>query len=50
MDIGLRWTGELTPLLRDTILELQKYTRQTWPDWATDDVLVEPKKPGRRKA
>jgi hypothetical protein len=50
MDTGLRWTGGMTPLLRDTILELQRYTRETWPDWAIDDVLVEPKKAGRRKA
>lgn len=50
MEIGLRWTGDLSPLLRDTILELQRYTRETWPAWATDDVLIEPKKPGRRKA
>ena len=50
MEIGLRWTGEMTPLLRDTILELQKYTRETWPEWAIDEPLPEPKKPGRRKA
>jgi DNA-binding transcriptional LysR family regulator len=50
IDTGLRWTGGLTPLLRDTILELQRYTRETWPDWAIDDVLLEPKKAGRRKA
>ncbi|MFN5656318.1 MAG: LysR family transcriptional regulator, partial [Verrucomicrobiota bacterium] len=50
MEIGLRWTGELTPLLRDTILELQKYARETWPEWAIDEPLPEPKKPGRRKA
>ena len=50
LDTGLRWTGAFTPLLHDTILELQRYTRETWPDWATDDVLVEPRKPGRRKA
>jgi len=50
LDTGLRWTGGMTPLLRDTILELQRYARETWPDWATDDVLVEPKKAGRRKA
>jgi hypothetical protein len=50
MEIGLRWTGVLTPLLRDTLLELQRYTRETWPDLAIDDVLVEPKKAGRRKA
>jgi DNA-binding transcriptional LysR family regulator len=50
LDTGLRWTGGMTPLLRDTILELQRYTRETWPDWSIDDVLVEPKKAGRRKA
>ena len=40
MEIGLRWTGEMS---------LQRYARETWPEWATDDVLTEPKKPGRRK-
>jgi DNA-binding transcriptional LysR family regulator len=50
MDTGLRWTGGLTPLLRDTILELQRYTRETWPELAVADELVEPKKAGRRKA
>jgi DNA-binding transcriptional LysR family regulator len=49
MDIGLRWTCELTPLVRDAIGEFQRYTRETWPDWVLDDVLPEPKKPGRRK-
>ena len=50
MEIGLRWTGEMTSLLRDTILELQRYARETWPEWAIDEPLPEPKKAGRRKA
>ena len=37
MEIGLRWTGEMTPLLRDTILELQMYARETWPEWAIEE-------------
>jgi len=49
LEIGLRWTGEMTPLLRDTLLELQRYARETWPEWAIDEPLPEPKKPGRRK-
>lgn len=49
MEIGLRWTGEMSPLLRDTLLELQRYARETWPEWAIDEPLPEPKKPGRRK-
>lgn len=49
MEIGLRWTGEMSPLLRDTILELQRYARETWSEWAIDEPLPEPKKPGRRK-
>jgi hypothetical protein len=36
-------------LVRDAIGEFQRYTRETWPDWVIDDVLPEPKKPGRRK-
>lgn len=49
MEVGLRWTGEMSPLLRDTILALQQYVRETWPAWAIDDALPEPRKPGRRK-
>jgi DNA-binding transcriptional LysR family regulator len=44
MDIGLRWTCELTPLVRDAIGEFQRYTRETWPDWAIDDPLPPAKK------
>lgn len=49
MEVGLRWTGEMSPLLRDAILALQQYVRETWPAWAIDDALPKPKKPGRRK-
>ncbi len=44
MEIGLRWNGEPSPLLRDAILALQQYTRETWPDWAIDDALPPVKK------
>ncbi len=39
VDIGLKWNGEPSPLLRDAILELQRYAHQTWPKWAIDDAL-----------
>ena len=39
MEIGLRWNGEPAPLLREAILALQQYTRETWPEGAIDDTL-----------
>ncbi|GBL29811.1 hypothetical protein EMGBS10_09610 [Opitutia bacterium] len=44
MEIGLRWNGEPSPLLREAILALQQYTRETWPEWAIDDTLPPAKK------
>jgi DNA-binding transcriptional LysR family regulator len=44
MEIGLRWNGEPSPLLRDAILALQQYTRETWPDWAIEEALPPQKK------
>lgn len=44
MEIGLRWNGDPAPLLRDAILALQQYTRETWPDWAIADALPAPKR------
>jgi len=44
MEIGLRWNGEPSPLLREAILALQQYTRETWPEWAIDDTLPAAKK------
>jgi len=31
-------------LLREAILALQQYTRETWPEWAIDDTLPAAKK------
>jgi DNA-binding transcriptional LysR family regulator len=44
IEIGLRWNGEPSPLLRDAILALQRYTRETWPEWAINDALPPAKK------
>jgi len=44
VEIGLRWNGDPSPLLRDVIVALQQYTRATWPDWAIDDTLPPTKK------
>lgn len=44
MEIGLRWNGDPSPLLRDTIAGFQQYTRETWPDWIIEDTLPPEKK------
>ena len=44
MEIGLRWNGEPSPLLRDAIAAFQQYTRETWPDWVIEDALPPQKK------
>ena len=44
MEIGLRWNGDPSPLLRDAIVAFQQYTRETWPDWIIEDTLPPEKK------
>jgi DNA-binding transcriptional LysR family regulator len=44
MEIGLRWNGDPSPLLRDAIAAFQQYTRETWPDWVIEDALPPQKK------
>jgi DNA-binding transcriptional LysR family regulator len=47
VDIGLKWNGEPSVLLRDAILELQRYAHQTWPKWAINDPLPSARRAGR---
>jgi DNA-binding transcriptional LysR family regulator len=49
IDIGLKWNGTPSPLLRDAVGELQRYVRATWPRWALPDELP-PIRSGRARA
>jgi len=49
IDIGLKWNGAPSPLLRDALGELQRYVRATWPQWALPDELPAAR-PGRERA
>ncbi len=44
MNVGLMWKGEPSELVRCAIIELQRYTRETWPAYAIDDELATAKK------
>ena len=37
MTMGLLWRGEPAPLVRMMIAEAQRYSRETWPEWAVTD-------------
>jgi len=39
MSMGALWRGELTPLMRATLLEVQRYAWATFPFWAVKDRL-----------
>jgi DNA-binding transcriptional LysR family regulator len=39
MTMGALWRGELTPLMRSTLEEVQRYVRETFPAWAAGDQL-----------
>lgn len=45
ISVGLRWKGEPSELVRSALIELQRYTRETWPEWSIDDELATAKKP-----
>lgn len=45
MSVGLMWKGEPSELVRSALIELQRYTRETWPEWSIDDELATAKKP-----
>ena len=47
MSVGLMWKGEPSELVRSALIELQRYTRETWPEWSIDDEL--PAAKGARK-
>jgi hypothetical protein len=35
--IGVLWRGELTPLQREALADIQGYCRTTFPDWACSE-------------
>ena len=39
MTMGLLWRGEPSELVRAAIAEIQRYSRDTWPEWALADEL-----------
>ena len=39
MTLAALWRGELSPLVRTVVEEMQRYTHATFPDWACDDKL-----------
>jgi DNA-binding transcriptional LysR family regulator len=39
MTMGLLWRGEPSELLRAAIGEIQRYSHETWPEWAIADQL-----------
>ena len=39
MTMGLLWRGEPSELVRAAIVEIQRYSRETWPEWAIADEL-----------
>ena len=41
VEVAVLWNGELTPLIRAVLVEMQRFVRQTWPQWASSDKLPE---------
>ena len=39
VEVAALWNGELTPLLRATLEEVQRYVSRQWPDWVVADKL-----------
>jgi DNA-binding transcriptional LysR family regulator len=39
MIMGVLWRGEPGPLVRAMIEEVQRYSHETWPNWASQEVL-----------
>ena len=40
VEIAGFWNGPLTPLVRETLQEMQQYARRRWPQWCGSDELV----------
>ena len=41
MTLGVLWPGERSPLLQAVVTEVQRYSRETFPDWAHQDAAAE---------
>ncbi|MDD2763048.1 MAG: LysR family transcriptional regulator [Opitutaceae bacterium] len=39
LEVGALWHGQPTPLIRAVLEESQRYVRQFWPQWQSDDAL-----------
>jgi len=40
LEIAAFWNGELTPLVREVVMAMQRYAVTTWPDWAVGETLA----------
>jgi len=40
IEMAALWHGEPTPVIHAVLEEGQRYIRQTWPEWQSDDVLA----------
>ena len=41
VEVAVLWNGELTPLVRAMLVEMQRFVRATWPQWASSENLPE---------
>jgi hypothetical protein len=41
VEVAVLWNGELTPLVRALVGEMQRFVRQTWPQWQCEEQLPE---------
>jgi DNA-binding transcriptional LysR family regulator len=41
VEVAALWNGELTPLIRAVLVEMQRFVRQTWPQWQCEEKLPE---------
>jgi DNA-binding transcriptional LysR family regulator len=39
IEIAAFWIGQLTPIARETLTEMQRYARGLWPAWSSADAL-----------
>jgi len=40
IEIAAFWNGALTPIVRETLIEMQKYAASQWPTWCCTDSLA----------
>lgn len=39
VEIAAFWNGAITPIVRETLVGMQRYTQRTWPEWQSKDEL-----------